>query len=888
MPDFPDTTLDVKVETAFGAGMSNPMEWTWTNLSERLLAGESEMTITRGRPDENSRPSPSSVATVLDNADGALTPSLATSPYWPNVRRNTPLRISAPGRTPALHLPGVDGANASTPHHADFDITGTIDVRVRVEPDQWSTGRTWDANSSPLYHTYPQPFVGQWGADGALGWVFDIGAYGVPSFSWSPDGTLNNISFLPVTSVAVAALGPVWLAGTFAPALSGEIDAAIYTYPDSDSPPADLDDWTFVGSDSYATTTTLLAGEIPLTIGVPYQHSVQSPVYDLYRGRFLALELRDGRNGTIVANPDFTTANPGDTELVDGTGKTWTINGTAEITNDRTRFVGTIDEWAPYWPHGDNEPDNPSGVRPSESRVAVTASGILRRLSQGAKALRSPLRRHITSDRYTPNVIAYWPLEDDGGAINYGAAIAGQRPLASSGLDASSDASLPASGGLPSIASDEVGYWYATVPVAADGSKWAVDFVFRLPTPEPSAAETPLMTIATAGTAARWEFSVSSGSGVTRAYTAGGVELESNATGIGSDLFDGWVLAHFEATQNGADIDWSWALNLIDVGTFYGGSGSFAGTLGAISALTNTVTGPPDGLSVGHFTVSAGLGNGWLAGADTAWVGESAAHRIFRLCNEEGIPVEIVGDPGVESFSLRGDLTKSEPMGPQRQLTFLDLLQQCVDLDLGVIAERRNAPGFVYRCRSTLENQSAAVTLDAAAGGIGDIVNPFEPALDDQRLRNDVEVASTSGSSARVADSVSIAVEGRYDERIEVAGVGGVDIQVAILSVQAGLSVAVTDQNLLQAGWRLHLGTSTDMRYPDVAVDFAIAVEQIDPWVDTHLGDRVTVANLPVQHPATTVDLLLEAVSERLAHDGWDVALTCSPGAPWQVGVLDE
>ena len=53
------------------------------------------------------------------------------------------------------------------------------------------------------------------------------------------------------------------------------------------------------------------------------------------------------------------------------------------------------------------------------------------------------------------------------------------------------------------------------------------------------------------------------------------------------------------------------------------------------------------------------------------------------------------------------------------------------------------------------------------------------------------------------------------------------------------------------------------------------------------VGDRVTVVNLPVQHPATTVELLIEAIEERLAHTDWGVALTCSPGAPWLVGVLD-
>lgn len=87
-----------KVEAAFGADLTaNPLSWTWTDLSSRLLDG---ITLQFGRPDEASTTTPTRFGCRLKNADGALTPRLPTSTYYPYVRRQTPIRCSVnPGGT---------------------------------------------------------------------------------------------------------------------------------------------------------------------------------------------------------------------------------------------------------------------------------------------------------------------------------------------------------------------------------------------------------------------------------------------------------------------------------------------------------------------------------------------------------------------------------------------------------------------------------------------------------------------------------------------------------------------------------------------------------------------------------------------------------------------
>jgi len=87
-----------KLEVAFGADLTaNPLSWTWTDLSSRLLDGVS---LQFGRPDEASTTTPTRFGCRLKNIDGVLTPRFPTSTYYPYVRRQTPIRFSMnPGGT---------------------------------------------------------------------------------------------------------------------------------------------------------------------------------------------------------------------------------------------------------------------------------------------------------------------------------------------------------------------------------------------------------------------------------------------------------------------------------------------------------------------------------------------------------------------------------------------------------------------------------------------------------------------------------------------------------------------------------------------------------------------------------------------------------------------
>lgn len=90
---FPVDRLDVEVALAFGADLAaDPGTWAWTDVTEYVRYAPG-IEVTVGRRDETSESQPSQCQLTLDNASGRFTPRNPSSPYYPNVRFNCPLRV---------------------------------------------------------------------------------------------------------------------------------------------------------------------------------------------------------------------------------------------------------------------------------------------------------------------------------------------------------------------------------------------------------------------------------------------------------------------------------------------------------------------------------------------------------------------------------------------------------------------------------------------------------------------------------------------------------------------------------------------------------------------------------------------------------------------------
>src|SRR5690606_35105418 len=77
-------------------------------------------------------------------------------------------------------------------------------------------------------------------------------------------------------------------------------------------------------------TTSLHSGTAALTVGAGGDSGTTGAIAAKVR----AVQVRNGIDGTVVANPDFSAETPGTTSFADSTGKTWTVNGSAAIEAD--------------------------------------------------------------------------------------------------------------------------------------------------------------------------------------------------------------------------------------------------------------------------------------------------------------------------------------------------------------------------------------------------------------------------------------------------------------------------------------------------------------------------------------------------------------------------
>ncbi|GAA2543631.1 hypothetical protein [Pseudonocardia hydrocarbonoxydans] len=122
----PDARL--AVEIAWGADlMADPATWTWTDITGDVRQ-DPGISTTLGRGDEASTSQPAATTLTLDNT-GARYSLGPQSPNYPNVRRNTPVRVRIDPGDGAYRVVFQGGAVGFTP---SWNLAGT-DATVTLE-----------------------------------------------------------------------------------------------------------------------------------------------------------------------------------------------------------------------------------------------------------------------------------------------------------------------------------------------------------------------------------------------------------------------------------------------------------------------------------------------------------------------------------------------------------------------------------------------------------------------------------------------------------------------------------------------------------------------------------------------------------------------------------
>jgi len=798
---------------------------TWTDVSADVYLRD-PISITRGRADEASRPDHSKATITFNNRGGKYSPRNPIGPYYGQFGRNTPVRVSLPAAANYLRLQGGAGANATTPDTAVLDIVGDLDVRMDITLMSWGTG------------DHDVDLIGKWAGPGGSSWRLHAGAGGSLFLAWSADGTAA-LSAESDTVLPVPPTGRLSVRMTLDVNNGAGGNTVTFYYSTT---PGTAGPWTQLGAPIVtAGTTSIFSSSAPPEIGDITGRVVAVPPV----GGFHAAEVRNGIGGTVVANPVFSAQTAGTAPFADGAGRTWSMAGGAEINDRDYRAHCEISSWPPKW-----------DVSGKDRYVPVEAAGVLRRYGQGTDPLQSTLRRRIPSG---PTLIAYWPMEEGSASTQAYSPLTGVLPMQTTGLTFAADDTLPGSLALPSLSAAAT--IRAIVPTASTGA-WRVEFVYNIATAPAGDANQTFLTFTTTG-GITWRVGV----GATLIHldvtaSDGTSLLTSNI--VQGQFFGTWNRFVLQASQSGGSV--AYLIEWINIGGAGGGVfGSYTGTVGAITSITTAFGAGLDGTRLGHLAVFDALDPGVFDYADMGFDGEEAHARISRLCTEEGIPVVFPAGAGPTAI-----------MGPQRPAALLSLLGEAADADMGVLYELREGPHLAYRRRTSEYNQPVALALDFAADG--HVAPPLEPVDDDQAARNDITTNRVNGSSA-----VAVGLTGPLSVQPPPDGIG---------PVPGGgtYNVHSDDQLPDMAGWLLHLGTWDGSRYPSVHVDLSAAPSLIPAAAALNIGDRITIAHPPPEcgGAGDTLDQLAQGYTETLGVYDWDITLNCTPGGPWQVGVLDD
>ncbi|MFF9261992.1 hypothetical protein [Streptomyces longwoodensis] len=814
---FPEQPLGLRGELRIGT--------VWQNITGDLYT-RSPITHKRGRPYRSSAADPATCTATIRNITGDYTPRNPEGKWYGQFGRNTPFRISVPGG-PARYL-NLTGAPdlATTPDVAALDITGDLDLRWEGEADWYAKGA--------------QMLIGKWGAAGNRSYNLRL-----------QDGSLLLHATTDGTFGASGMYGLPQLPRRAALRATVDVDNGaagctfrFYWAPSIAGP------WTQIGSDlTFAGAFAVFAGSAPLSIA-PQQVDTIATRYPVVAKCYRA-EVRNGINGPVVAAPDFT-ARPlgkGGT-FTDSAGRVWTLAPTAEITDRVVRVEAEVSEWPPEW-----------SASEKDAWTAVTASGILRRLGQGAKPLQSTLRRRIPS----ASPLAYWPMEDGATSTQAASALDGGTPLRVSGLTFGSDTSMPGADALPVLGQSSS--LSGTVRGAQAGG-WHAEMVYKLDK-LPATEQTMLSLRLRAGTGGVAEVRArvsTSGVRVQALDAAGDVVafiLFSDPDSL--TAFTGvWNrLSIFSAVSGGTTyVNVGWR-NVI-TNTWWYARTAYTGTPGTVLAVSGEWGADFQGMALGHLavwdiggTTAPAAGVTIYAGADDGFNGETAAARMQRLCREEGVPLLV-----------EGDVSSTARMGPQRPAPLLELLRECAAVDGGVFGEVQDRRNLWYRTRTSLYSQAPKLTLDYAAGHIAD---PFKPVEDDQ-VRNAWEITRRGGSSG-----IAVRESGPLSVQDPPAGIG-------LYQEAETLTLYSDEQTTPTAAWRLALSTWDEARYPSVTLLLHRFPELIPYVLSLQVGDKIRIVNLPRRFAgASTVDLLVDGWAETLLPREWTITLNCAPAGPWQV-----
>lgn len=523
------------------------------------------------------------------------------------------------------------------------------------------------------------------------------------------------------------------------------------------------------------------------------------------------------------------------------------------------RFTGYIDEWPVTW----------ADASTKVAAAAITASSRLARLGRGVE-----LRSIVEEEYLLDSPAVYYPFGDAEGTTQAGSVSATAQPfctavqVGSGGSITFGTATGPATDGITAA---------QFTPVNQTNGKYLRAL---FPSPVITATDTTLAYECFFLSSAAFDqdlvrLDLATGFGTTSVLAIVGNKLRAaSAPNAGANIYQ---------LDSAASVNDGLTHHAMVTETLAGGNLTAVLYLDGVQVATSTIAAAAiasrDRLQMGG---SVGSGFGMLSGTLshvavtggttaitaaralahaqsglTGFSGERSDQRIARLATYAGVPESETAIETGLSTSIVNQIMNGK--------TALALMNDVVVTESGVLFDDRYGV-LTFHGRGHRYGAVSAMTLSGAGGEILAI----EPGLDDQGLVNDITASRDGGITVRAVDQASIADYGLYRDSITLLTTVDSEVQDA-------------------AAWKVGNGATPQVRVPVAAVDLGVAgTSQRTALLTREIGDRITLANLPAQAPAASMDSFIEGWTEQIADSRYTFAFNLSPAALSGVWVLDS
>jgi hypothetical protein len=800
--------------------------------------------IRRGYADGSDQLTPTRLTFTLNNRDGKYSPRNPTGTYYGQIGRNTPVRLVAGFNTTPAYRSVSSTSSAAT----SFTCAAPAGV---VAGDILIAFQATD-------QSYPKDLLtptGGGSGDGSAWRVLTMGDEGVGGVF----GAAMRCWWKRASSSEPASYTFAQLAGSdsivIIAAASGVLDVPVVSrsYVATSAATVDTPTTTPTKSDDLEMRFAAMSGNVTWT-----PPGVLTERADLKSGTFVA-----GTLGTRVLASAVATGSQ--TFTASGSG-VFRHGVTINLSSRSVRASAFVNEWPQAW--------LPGGV---DVWAPIEASGVLRRLNSKltSKPVLSVARREIGVN-HTP--VAYWPMEEQAGSTQFAAVTTGQRAL------------MPTAG---VVFADYNGLLsskpYATIPTAesvflaqADmhpaTTTYTVCWVMSIAA-EPGIPTNVMGWDCANSTLPQWRATITQGAPAViqlLMYDTAGTGIGSVTLNFATGATEHWgdpVFCWAKLYQQGADVavefGYASTLDNTTVDSNTGTTTLVNQTLGNVTQIYwRSDAGPA---SVGHIAIFDTVASASLPDASilirayASTLSDSYAMQwLVRLCEENAVPFVLIGD------------MNANRMGSQGTKTLAALIQECADMDGGLLFEPRDASFLAFRTLAMLYNQPGLALSYTSSH-----LSTLNASEDDRTLVNDITVTRTDGGEAR-----SILATGALSILDPPNGVGTYDTS---LEVNANADTQL--QSI--ADWLQHIGTVDDPRYTRMGVElgrapFVASATLTANVVMVDIGDLITVSSPPAWLPPDTINAQVRGITERVSNKTWSIEWNTVPGGAYSVMEWDN